>query len=535
MPPEQPHGTPPAKQRSAVLVGVLIGVLVFALIGLVVVGAKVISNALDQDDASAERPSPSASPKEPLPATDPKLAAYYDQKLSWRGCGSNDCATLQVPLDYAKPAGEKVGIAVLKVPAGDRSERVGSLVVNPGGPGGSGVQFAAAGKYQFGNDLADHFDIVGFDPRGVGRSDPITCGGTSELDELMAMDPDPDDEAERDRMTALTRQFGNSCVAGSGDLVQHISTQEAARDMDILRAALGEPKLDYFGFSYGTYLGATYAELFPTNVGRFVLDGAVDPSLSNAELSLEQARGFETALRAYVKDCVDDDGCILGSTVDQGTARIRELLDQLEKEPLPTGGDRELTEGLGMMGIWLPLYAKERWPDLTDALTQAIEDDRGDDLLALADLYASRGDDGYTDNSMAALLAVNCLDHGDSIATEAVPAEFAKFEAASPTFGRAFAFSLSTCSSWPVKPVEPELALTAKGAPPIVVIGTTRDPATPLVWAQALAAQLDSGQLITRDGDGHTGFRQGSECVDDAVQGWLVSGRVPKPDLKCGP
>ena len=536
-PPENQPRKQPRKQPSAVLLGVLIGVLVFALAALVVVGVRVVSNALDSDNPgrseSETTPGATTTPKEPLPTTDPRLAAYYDQKLSWRGCGDNDCATLSVPLDYAKPAGKKIGLAVLKVRAGDKSERVGSLVVNPGGPGGSGVLFASAGKYQFGNDLADHFDIVGFDPRGVGKSDPISCGGTSRLDEFLAMDPDPDDAAERDRMDSLTQGFGNACVADSGDLVKHISTQEAARDMDILRAALDEPKLDYFGFSYGTFLGATYAELFPKNVGRFVLDGALDPSLSTAELSLEQARGFETALRAYVKDCVDGGDCILGTTVDQGTRRVRQLLDELETEPLPTKDGRPLTEGLGMMGVWLPLYAKDYWGSLTKALTQAIEDDRGDDLLALADQYASRSEDGYDDNSMAALIAVNCLDHSDTISTDQVPSRFAQFEAASPTFGRAFAFSLSACSNWPVKSGERSVALHAKGAPPIVVIGTTRDPATPLVWAQALAKQLDSGQLITRDGDGHTGFRQGSECVDDAVEGWLVEGRVPKPDLKC--
>jgi pimeloyl-ACP methyl ester carboxylesterase len=302
--------------------------------------------------------------------------------------------------------------------------------------------------------------------------------------------------------------------------------------MDILRAALGQPKLDYLGASYGTLIGATYANLFPRHVGRFVLDGAIDPSLSNEQLSLAQAHGFETALRAYVKDCVDGGSCFLGGSVDAGIRKIQSFLTAVESRPLPTGESRELTEGLAMLGIWMPLYVKEYWPQLSAALKQAM-DGSGSDLLRLADAYTSRGPSGYTDNSMEALYAVNCLDHDDYIATKDVPSHFAEFEKASPTFGRAFAFGLSTCSQWPVKSGKHTVALHAAGAPPIVVIGTTRDPATPLAWAQSLADQLDSGRLITRDGDGHTAFQRGNGCVDDAVEHWLIDGDAPKPDLHC--
>jgi pimeloyl-ACP methyl ester carboxylesterase len=422
---------------------------------------------------------------------------------------------------------------VLKVPALDKSARVGALVVNPGGPGGSGVSYAAAGSLQFGTPLSRAFDIVGFDPRGVGQSDPVKCVDTGELDDLVAFDPDPDTAAERAQMDRLIHGFGQGCLDHSGALARHMSTKEVARDMDILRAALGQRKLDYLGASYGTLIGATYADMFPTHVGRFVLDGAIDPSLSNEQLSLQQAQGFETALRAYVKDCVDQGSCFLGGSVDKGVATIQSFLQAVEKKPLPTSDDRDLTEGLAMLGIWMPLYIKEYWGQLTTALKQAMDEGRGSALLRLADLYTSRGHDGYTDNSMEALYAVNCLDHDDYIATSEVPSHFAEFEKASPTFGRAFAFSLSTCSQWPVRSGQHTVALHAAGAPPIVVIGTTRDPATPLAWAQALAAQLESGRLITRDGDGHTGFQRGNSCVDEAVEAWLIKGTAPKPDLKC--
>ncbi|MET3961577.1 pimeloyl-ACP methyl ester carboxylesterase [Marmoricola sp. OAE513] len=536
-PPSEPVGPQGEESRSGnpVLLGILVGLLVFALVGAGVGAWLLVSDSEDPLDGGNAGPTftPAPSSTAPLPETEPSLDRYYDQKLRWKRCGENRCATLKVPMDYTKPDGAEIGIAVLKVPATDEKNRVGSLVVNPGGPGGSGTEFAAAGPLQFGNALTRYFDIVGFDPRGVASSDPLACLDTAGLDEVVAFDPDPDNPAEEASMDRLLGRFGQGCLDESGELARHMSTKEAARDMDVLRAALGESKLDYLGSSYGTFLGATYADLFPKNVGRFVLDGAIDPSLSNEKLSLEQGRGFETALRAYIKDCIDAGGCYLGSTVDGGARKVRAFLDDLDAKPLQTGESRELTEGLGMLGIWLPLYVKELWPDLTQALRSAMRTGDGSGLLGLADRYTARGPKGFRDNSMEALYAVNCLDHNDYIATKDVAARFPEFEKASPTFGRAFAYSLATCSNWPIRSGQRTVALHAKGAPPIVVIGTTRDPATPLVWAQALAAQLDSGQLITRDGDGHTGFGRGNSCVDDAVEKWLISGDRPQVDLKC--
>ena len=526
---------PPMRRRNPVLIGVLVGVLVFALSAAGFAGWRAISDddpsATSTGDPSTPAATPSPSPTAALPGTDPQLARFYDQKLSWHDCGRDECAKLTVPLDYDNPAAAAIKLAVLKVPA--QGHRIGSLVVNPGGPGGSGVSYAAAGSLQFGAPLSDAYDIVGFDPRGVGQSDPLSCIDTKQLDTLIAFDPDPDTQAERNEMDRLIHGFGQGCLDNSGDLARHMSTKEVARDMDILRAALGEAKLDYLGASYGTFIGATYADLFPTHVGRFVLDGAIDPSLTNEQLSLAQAHGFETALRAYVKDCVDQGGCFLGNSVDAGIARIQAFFGQVEKTPLPTGESRQLTEGLAMLGVWMPLYVKEWWPQLSQGLKQAMEDGSGSTLLGLADTYTSRGPSGYSDNSMEALYAVNCLDHDDYVPTSQVPSHFAEFEKASPTFGRAFSFALSTCASWPVQSGQHTVALHAAGAPPIVVVGTTRDPATPLRWAQALSKELDSGRLITRDGDGHTAFQRGNTCVNDAVELWLIKGVVPKADLHC--
>ncbi|RNL81491.1 alpha/beta hydrolase [Nocardioides marmorisolisilvae] len=528
--PPLPSAEPRRAPRNAALVGLLVGVLVFAVAAAGFASWKLVDNS---DPKAAPSPSPAITPtpSEPMPSTPTSLDRFYGQKLDWRKCGRDFCTHLEVPLDYANPSGKTLELAVLKVPA--QSQRIGSLVVNPGGPGGSGISYAAAGSLQFGSVLSDHFDIVGFDPRGVGLSDPLKCLGTQGLDRVLAYDPDPDTPAEVAGMDQLMTEFGQSCLDNSGDLAKHVSTKEAAKDMDVLRAALGEAKLDYLGASYGTFLGATYAEEFPTHVGRFVLDGAVDPALSNTELSKQQGQGFETALRAYLKDCVDSGDCFLGRTVDQGLARIKKLLDDADAKPLSTGTDRPLTEGLALTGIFLPLYVKSFWPQLTSALKDAIEGHDGKALLDLSDQYASRGPNGYTDNAMDVLYAVNCLDHDDYVESKDVPKLIPSFEKAAPTFGRAFAYSTSSCSKWPIKSGERTTAIHAKGAPTIVVVGTTRDPATPLAWAQALAKELDSGTLITRDGDGHTGFQQGNTCVNEAVEAWLVSGTKPKPDLHC--
>lgn len=524
---------PASQRRSALVLALLVGLIVLALVGAAT-GAWLLISERTEKDPSSPAPSsaaPSVSPS--APTATPTLTEYYEQKLTWKDCDGFECADLRVPMDYQKPAGAEIKIALLRAPAGEPSQRIGALVVNPGGPGGSGVNFAKAGSSQFGSELTDRFDIVGFDPRGVGRSRPVKCLSTAKLDEVVAFDPDPDTPAEVARMGELFRQFGQGCLDESGAIARHISTKDVARDLDVLRAALGESKLDYLGSSYGTFLGATYAELFPMKVGRFVLDGAIDPSLSTLKLSLQQAKGFETALRAYVAQCVESADCFLGSSVDAGIAKIQDLLVRLDARPLPGDGTRELTEGLGMVGLYMPLYAKGYWPWLTDALKNAFAGD-GSGLLQLSDNLTGRKGDGYEDNSLEALNAVNCLDHADSIGPAEVAGYIAQFEKAAPTFGRSFAYSASACSTWPVRSGVRPAVLQAKGAPTIVVIGTTRDPATPLVWAQALAAQLDSGRLITRDGDGHTAFQRGSTCVDDAVEAFLIDGKLPQPDLMCG-
>lgn len=438
---------------------------------------------------------------------------------------------LTVPLDYAHPGGQKIKLAVLKVSA--MGHKIGDLIVNPGGPGGSGTQFAAGGSAGFFQAaLREHFDIVGFDPRGVGGSTAIKCGNTAQTDAVISTDPDPSTPAQWTQANATTKAYLQRCKTLSGALVGHVSTIEAARDMDILRAVLGQPKLDYYGASYGTFLGATYAGLFPKNVGRMVLDGALDPALSTMQLTLQQARSMEVALRSYAADCVRQGSCILGSSTDAAVGRIRALLKQIDAKPLPTGS-RPLTGALAIYAVWAPLYIKANWPQLTAALTEVITHHTGKQMLALADAYVGRGPNGYLDNSIAAQNAVNCLDHDDSVPWQRIPALVPAFEKASPTFGRVFATLLTSCDFYPISNHHKTTAIRAAGAPPIVVIGTTRDPVTPLAWARALARELASGVLVTRNGDGHTAYSEGNACIDNAVQNYLVEGVVPRNGLAC--
>ncbi|MSZ75908.1 MAG: alpha/beta fold hydrolase [Actinobacteria bacterium] len=485
------------------------------------------------DARRAPAPTTTPAPGAQRPPS-PALAPYYRQRIDWQPCGEvEECATLTVPLDYRRPGGDTIGIAVLRVPAADPSERLGSLVVNPGGPGAPGTSYAAGGTGVFTQPVLDHYDVVGFDPRGTGASEPVDCLSDEDLDTFLAQDPDPDTAGEADDLVSGIETFFQGCVDRSGPIVGHVSTVETARDVDVLRSALGESALDYLGASYGTKLGATYADLFPARVGRMVLDGAVDVSLSSRELSLGQAAGFETALRAYVEDCIGADDCPLGESLDEGLQRIKDFLVEVDGEPLAGMGDRELTEGRAFYGMILPLYVRDYWDLLTQAFEAAFDGD-GSILLRLSDAYASRDVDGsYVDNSAEAIYAINCLDDPYAVTADQVPAQVPAFERASPTLGRAFAWSLVSCDGIQVSASEPAPDITAAGAAPILVVGTTRDPATPYVWAQALADQLASGVLLTRDGDGHTGYNSGNDCVDSVVEGYLVDGTVPEDDTTC--
>jgi len=506
------------------------------VIVLVAAGLGVLVGVLARGGDEAPRPGSDHSDARPEPGSDqapePGLGRFYGQQLDWRECGDHECARLTVPLDYDRPGGRTLEVAVLRVPAQGGAQ--GSLVVNPGGPGAPGTSYAASAGSSLGAPLIRAFDVVGFDPRGTGTSSPVDCLSDAELDAYLASDPSPDDAAEADRYVGLATSIGRGCVADDAALAAHVSTIEAARDMDVLRSALGQRRLDYLGKSYGTKLGATYAELFPEQVGRFVLDGALDVGLSSRELSLGQAEGFETALRSYVANCVEStDTCFLGDSVDEGLTRISDFIAEVDAEPLPTQGDRELEVGNAFYGIVTPLYDRDYWTLLSAALRSGFDGD-GSTLLQLSDAYASRGPDGgYANNSSEAFVAINCLDDPYAVPPEQVPGQVDAFRDVSPTFGDVFAWGLVGCLGQQVDSTEEPLDIDGSGAAPIVVVGTTRDPATPYRWSQALADDLESGVLVSRDGDGHTGYHAGNGCVDDAVESYYLDGTVPDDGLEC--
>jgi pimeloyl-ACP methyl ester carboxylesterase len=470
------------------------------------------------------------------PATRPPwahLAQFYHQHLDWSDCNDADrCARLTVPLDYHRPAGRTLRLAILEVPAS--GSRIGSLVVNPGGPGAGGTSYAAGRSTYFGDPLLEHFDIVGFDPRGTGQSSPVDCLDDRQFNAYLASDPDPTTPSQVAEFRRQQQRLARGCSDTDAILAAHISTVESARDMDILRAALGERRLSYFGASYGTELGATYAQLFPLRVGRFVLDGAVDPKLGTRATALQQAAGFQRAFDAFAANCVQSSvGCFLGKSVSGVQDTVSALLDRIARRSLPTSDGRQLTAGNAFYGIAATLYDRGYWILLSSALRSALGGD-GTLLMKLADAYAQRNADGtFSSNFLEAFYDISCLDDPSSIPYSQVPAQFPAFEKASPVFGRLYAWGLTACDGFSPRSDEKAPVIHAAGAQPIVVIGTTRDPATPYSWAVALARQLDSGVLVSRDGDGHTGYHRGNACVDHAVDGYLVAGVVPENDLSC--
>jgi len=484
---------------------------------------------------SATSDAPSSSPTSGSSTTGSGaggLGAYYHQRIRWSSCGPDRCASLRVPVDYAHPARASIRLALKETPA-TSGHAQGALVVNPGGPGAPGTDMATYASDYFAAPLRAAYDIVGFDPRGTGHSDPVDCLTDRQLDKYVAEDPAPTTAAEIKEYAAESRTFWRGCEQRSDDLVSHVGTVDAARDMDVLRAALGQRRIDYFGFSYGTKLGATYAELFPKKVGRMVLDGAIDVALSTRMSDLHQAAGFQTALRSYVQNCVAGGDCFLGSTVQAGLERIGSLLTSIQERPLPAGGGRTLRAGNAFYGIIMPLYARSLWPALDASLQAAIKGD-GSKLMMLSDEYTERSGSGsYADNSLEAIGVINCLDDPWSIAPSRVPKQYAAFTKASPTFGKVFAWGLTACWGDPFHSDAGHLRIDAAGAAPIVVIGTTRDPATPYEEAVALSRELDSGVLVSRDGDGHTGYNRGNACVDDAVHAYLIHGQVPQDGLRC--
>ncbi|MEU0008121.1 alpha/beta hydrolase [Streptomyces sp. NPDC006314] len=478
-----------------------------------------------------------------LPRSTPSaLTPYYAQRPHWRSCGTPgfQCATIKAPLDYAKPGSGDVRLAVARKKATGKGKPLGSLLVNPGGPGGSAIsylqQYAGIG---YPADVRARYDMAAVDPRGVARSEPVECLDGRQMDAYTQTDLTPDDQGERNALVAADKKFTEGCGAHSARLLRHVSTVETARDMDIVRAVLGDRKLNYVGASYGTFLGATYAGLFPERVGRMVLDGAMDPSLDARELNLDQTAGFETAFQEFAKDCVRHPDCPLGGTSTtpaQVGDHLKAFFRKLDTHPIPAGdpGGRRLGEALATTGVIAAMYDEGTWEQLREALFSAMKENDGAGLLVLSDSYYERDKSGRYSNLMMANAAVNCLDLPPAFSgPEQVEKALPQFEKASPIFGGGLAWASLNCAYWPVKATGEPHRIEAKGAAPIVVVGTTRDPATPYREAQSLARQLSSARLLTYVGDGHTAYGRGSSCIDTAINTYLLRGTPPTAGKRC--
>lgn len=484
-------------------------------------------------DKSAS-PKASAAPDTSGVASD--LLPFYDQTVAWSSCSKGfECAKVKAPLNWSDPSTATIELSIIRHPASD-GKPLGSLLVNPGGPGASGVELIRDSlSFAVGSELENSYDVVGFDPRGVGGSTAVKCYDAAQMDAyLFDIPKNPrNTPAWAAEVLASGKKFGAACEANSNGILPYITTDFAARDMDLLRAVLGDRKLNYLGYSYGTFLGATYAKYYPERVGRFVLDGAIDPSVSGLDVSVTQGEGFESALRAYMKYCLGGKDCPFRGTVDDAMADLGTLLASVDRTPLRNSDGRMLGADSLVTAIVAALYSQDSWPYLTQALTATL---KGDPSVAfqLADFYYDRVDGRYTDNSYEAFNAYNCMDYPNDATPAQIAAANATLKAKAPTIAPYWSTDVNICDVWPVKATGVREKISADGAGPILVIGTTNDPATPYTWAVSLAHQLSSGVLITRVGEGHTGFNKGNSCVDDAVNTYFLKGTVPENGLRCG-
>ena len=475
----------------------------------------------------------------PDPIVEPvsdSMRVYYEQDVDWSPCGPGFCGWVAVPIDYAAPAAGSIELGV-QVRLADSRPTKDLLFVNPGGPGGSAVEFVDAFARNAGPEVLRRYGIVGVDPRGVGLSEPLRCLEPGPRDAFLAVDPTPESQAEVRRLRSAYRDLGRGCLETNPAVVAHVSSVEVARDLDVVRALLGQRKLHFFGASYGTQIGANYAHLFPRRTGKLVLDGAVDPTRGLTTQAKDQARGFDRALRRALADCIKNTkpNCPLGKDIGEGLDSVQVVLGAADLGLLTVpAGDRPVGEGEVTRALAWSLYDTARWPLLSEALATAARGD-GSRLREMADNYDGRGASGFVDNSSVAYPAIRCADFVaeddfTAVSGRRLPEAFAR---AAPAFGRFQAWSAAHCSAWPVRPAVRQGSVRAPSVRSIVVIGTTFDPATPLVWAKGLARELGAASLITREGDGHTGYARGNSCVDDLVDQHLV-GPSLRGDARCG-
>ena len=453
--------------------------------------------------------------------------------IVWTACDGStnpevECGNIEVPFDYADPEQGSFVLYVKKHNAASPADRIGSMMVNPGGPGFGGSSLADDAQYYFSQDLIDHFDIIAWDPRGTGESTPaVNCVDT--FDEYFGLDSPPETPEEKQALIDASQAFNDKCAENSGTILPYISTQASAQDINSLRLALGEEKVSFFGFSYGSELGTTWATMFPETVRAIVVDGAVDPNASSTEEGMNQAKGFEGQLATFLKQCSEKTTCAFHNG-GKAEAAFDQLVLDIDATPLEVSKDRTpVTQGVLFTAVAQAMYSDYYWPQLSEALSEAQNGD-GKGILQLYDDYYQRKDDGTYGNELEAFLAISCLDDPGASSVEDVDSHIEDFIAAAPRLGGNFAYGYS-CALWPVKQAA-KVTITGKGAGPIVVVGTTGDPATPLDSTRKMALGLEKGILIVVDANQHTGYGA-NNCVVKAVDDYLIKLVVPANETTC--
>lgn len=512
---------------------------VLAATAIALTGCIPLPPALPTAPAATSSTDPGQPPWEPTgEQVAPGLEQYYGQDVDWTDCGANWCGTITAPMDWFGQGEETIELAVTVAPA--TGEREGAILYNPGGPGASGVDYVQQyADYLIRPEVREHYDLVGFDPRGVGQSTPISCYDDPkelydwlwEIPEGPAPEPLSDEDLQQQLESA--QWFADSCLEHTGDYLQHIGTEQVASDMDLMRALLGEDRLDYLGVSYGTLIGSTYADLFPENVGRMVLDAAVAPDSTDFDGTLYQAAGFELAYGNFAADCLQQADCPFEADTEEGVlAETRALIDDLDEDPIPVADGRELGSSAFFVAIAANLYADFQWQALRAIIGDVLEGS-GESAFQAADEYYGVNPDGtFADNSLEALIAVNCLDYPAVTDWDEIRANAERILAAAPTLGPDF-IGLGSCAAWPFEATREPHEITAPGAEPIIVIGGRNDPATPYQQAVDLADMLESGVLISVDAEGHGQYGQGDACVDEPVDEYFLTGVAPTGPIDC--
>ncbi|WP_170222526.1 alpha/beta hydrolase [Rarobacter faecitabidus] len=489
-----------------------------------------ISAGGDSASAAMDRPESKQSEAAKIPSG---FRKYYRQAVTWLPCdGDVECATVDVPMDWSDPKSDVVPIALRRLPA--RGQARGSLLINPGGPGQSGTKFLGYARGIISESVLDAFDLVGFDPRGTGLSRPLECYDDTQWDDFLSLAYAPGLEGVNARI-AQVAALGAACERAAGDWLRYLDVVSVARDMDMLRAVLGDEQINYLGYSYGSLIGSTYAGLFPANVGAMVLDGGIDPTLSAEQTAVDQARGFERALTTYVNYCLDRPECPLVGNADEAKAQIATLVEGLRDTPMTTSdSNRTLTSTLAAAGIEYSLYAESRWPILTSALTAALADNDGTQLLTSADTFNARAEDGaYTSRRGQAYQAISCMGPRITTTQPALSRLMDQMIDTAPSMGRMRIDSLVLCDGWPTSATAQSYDLSATGSATILVIGTTGDPTTPYEWSQSLTSLLDNAVLLTFDGQEHGAYGRSNACVATTVDAYLIENVIPATGATC--